>query len=162
MSSFCTCRSQKRRKILRLDWIFMLLGAMCVKAAHKYVGEIGPGQRGPVSSQSSWSSWSAPSTWCQFHPHITSRFFWIKVFYKDFMCLRFGLVTFWRKEIGPETAHKMPVKLTTGVNFLNILWVAFLYKSLTYTYLYLEFVFVFLGERKLAKKLLIKCWWKWL
>jgi len=33
------------------------------------------------------------------------------------MCLQFGFVIFWRKEIGAKTAHKMLVKLTLGAKF---------------------------------------------
>jgi len=33
-----------------------------------------------------------------------------------FMCLQFGFITFWRKEIGTKVASKMFVKLTTGVH----------------------------------------------
>ena len=37
----------------------------------------------------------------------------MKVFCAAFMCLQFGFVIFWQKEIGAKTAHKMLVKLTT-------------------------------------------------
>ncbi len=37
----------------------------------------------------------------------------------------FGFVIFWRQNIGKKAARKMLVKLTTVVNFINILQVAF-------------------------------------
>jgi len=34
--------SKSTKRYWQLDWIFMLLGSACVKAAHKHVGEIDP------------------------------------------------------------------------------------------------------------------------
>ena len=39
----------------------------------------------------------------------------MKVFGAAFMCLQFGFVIFWQKEIGAKVAHTIIVKLTTGV-----------------------------------------------
>ena len=43
---------------------------------------------------------------------------------------RHRVVFFCQKEIGAESAHKMLVTLTAGVNFTNILQAAFLYARL--------------------------------
>ena len=43
----------------------------------------------------------------------------MKVFCEAFMCLQFGFVIFWQKEIGAKAAHKMLVKLTTWIYFNN-------------------------------------------
>jgi hypothetical protein len=48
-----------------------------------------------------------------------------KVFSADFCYLLFGFVIFLQKNIAAKAAHKMLVKLTTGVNFTNILHAAF-------------------------------------
>ncbi len=45
------------------------------------------------------------------------------------MCLQFGFVLFWQKDLGAKAAHKMLVKLTPGGNFIIILQPAFLYES---------------------------------
>jgi len=63
--SLYKCRSQKRKKKLWFDWIFMLLGFSCVKAAHKHVDEI--------DTWMSWSkSWSTNlkirPRWCRSRP----------------------------------------------------------------------------------------------
>jgi len=55
--------------------------------------------------------------------------FCTKVFCKALLLLQFGLVFFWKKNTSAKAAYKMLVKLTTGVNFINILLVNFLYKS---------------------------------
>jgi len=39
-----------------------------------------------------------------------------------FLYLQFGFMTFCRKNIGKKAAGKMSKKLTTGVNFINVLW----------------------------------------
>ena len=48
-----------------------------------------------------------------FSPICYEQVFCTKVFCAAFMCLQFGFVIFWQKEIGAKTAHKMLVKLTT-------------------------------------------------
>jgi len=40
------------------------------------------------------------------------------VFCKPFLCLNFGFEIFWYKNIGAKAAHKMLMKLTTGVMFM--------------------------------------------
>ena len=40
--SFYASRSEKRKKLLELTVIFVLLGSLSVKAAHKHVDEIDP------------------------------------------------------------------------------------------------------------------------
>jgi hypothetical protein len=48
------------------------------------------------------------------------RLFCAKLLCAAFLQLQFGFVTFWQNNIGVKAAHKMLVKLTKGVNFLNI------------------------------------------
>ena len=42
-----------------------------------------------------------------------------EVLWAAFMCLQFGFVIFWRKEMRAKAAHKMLVKVTAGVCFTN-------------------------------------------
>jgi len=44
----------------------------------------------------------------------------MKVFCEAFLYLQFGFVIYWQKNIGAKAAHKMLMKLTTGLNFTNI------------------------------------------
>jgi len=45
--------------------------------------------------------------------------------FRSFSHLKFGFVIFWWKNISKKTAREMLVTLTTGVNCINILQVAF-------------------------------------
>ncbi len=57
----------------------------------------------------------------------------------------------------------MLMTLTTGVNFINILWGAFLYESVLCSSSSLIRVLpCIFCARKLVKKLFVKCWWNWL
>jgi hypothetical protein len=49
----------------------------------------------------------------------------MKVLCQAFMCLQFVFVIFKQKEIGVKADCKMLAKLTTGVNFTNVLQAAF-------------------------------------
>jgi hypothetical protein len=49
-------------------------------------------------------------------PIFYEQLFRAKVFCAAFMCLQFGFVIFWGKDFCAKAAHKMLVKLTTGVN----------------------------------------------
>ena len=40
----------------------------------------------------------------------------MKVFFIAFLCLPFGFVIFWQKEIGAKAVRKLLVKLTSGVD----------------------------------------------
>jgi len=51
----------------------------------------------------------------------------MKVFYTAFICSQFGFVIFWWNNICKKAARKMLVKLTTGVNFSNILCATFVH-----------------------------------
>ncbi len=53
----------------------------------------------------------------------------------------------------------MLVKSTSVVNFTNILWAAFLYKSYMCSIFVLVWHYTLFGTRKLAEKVLLKCWW---
>jgi hypothetical protein len=46
--------------------------------------------------------------------NILQAAFLYKVFCAAFMCLQFGFVIFWQKDIGTKAAHKMLVKLSPG------------------------------------------------
>ena len=70
-------------------------------------------------------SWAA-RTRCQFHQHFTCKqLFWKEVFCEVFLYLLFVFVLFWQKYTGKKDAHNMLVKLTTGVNFINMLTSSF-------------------------------------
>jgi len=63
--------------------------------------------------------------------------------YKFFMCF----VIYWQKNIDTKAIHKMLVKLTTCVDFTEILKASFSFAQLLCAY-----------TRKVAQKMLIKCW----
>jgi nucleoside recognition membrane protein YjiH len=46
--------------------------------------------------------------------NILRAAFRVKAFCAAFMCLQFGFVMFWQKDLGTKAAHKMLVKLTPG------------------------------------------------
>ncbi len=50
----------------------------------------------------------------------------MKVFCTAFMCLQLAFVFFWQKDFGAKAAHKMLVKLTPGINTIE------LFSSVTY------------------------------
>jgi hypothetical protein len=47
--------------------------------------------------------------------NILQAAFSYKVLCAPFMCLQFRSVNFWQKELGAKAAHKMLVKLTSGL-----------------------------------------------
>ncbi len=53
-------------------------------------------------------------------PTFYEQLFRMKVFCVAFMCLQFGFVFFWRKDLGTKAAHKMLVKLTASLNFITM------------------------------------------
>ena len=57
---------------------------------------------------------------CQFHQHFTAPFSY-KSLLSSFSVDKLRFDFFWRKDIGAKAARKTLVKLTTGVNFTNIL-----------------------------------------
>jgi len=56
-------------------------------------------------------------------------FFCAKVFFEAFFYLKFGFVIFWQKNISAKAAHKMLMKWTIRVNFINVLLETFLFES---------------------------------
>jgi len=48
-----------------------------------------------------------------------------KMFSSAFLYLHFGFVIFWQNNIDSKTACKMLVRLTLGLNFINVLRTAF-------------------------------------
>jgi hypothetical protein len=54
--------------------------------------------------------------------NILQQLFHTKVLCALFMCLQFGFVIFWPKDIGAKAAHKMLVKLTPGVDLIELFW----------------------------------------
>jgi len=53
------------------------------------------------------------------------QLFHMKDFCAAFMCLQFGLVIFWRKDLGAKTVQKMLLKLTPGGKKCNGVFVKF-------------------------------------
>jgi len=58
-------------------------------------------------------------------PIFYEQLFCTEVFCTAFLLIQFGFVIFWQKNVGAKAVCKMLVKLTTGVNFINILRAAF-------------------------------------
>jgi len=52
--------------------------------------------------------------WLSISPIFYKQLFHTKVLCALFMCLQFGFVFFWRKDLGAKAAYKMLVKLTPG------------------------------------------------
>jgi len=67
------------------------------------------------------------------------------------------LCNFWRKNIGAKAVCKMLMKLTIGVNFINILRLPFLYECVLRSFSLVTFGFVIFSERILVQKLFVKC-----
>ena len=65
---------------------------------------------------------------CQFHHQFTSSFVLWMCYPQLFCTSMFVFVIFWPKETVEKTAHKMLMKLNTGVSFTNNLWSAFSYE----------------------------------
>ncbi len=84
--------------------------------------------------------------------------FTTKVLRKAFLCLHFRFELFLAQEYWHKCAHKMLVKLTTGVNFTNIFEHFFRTKVKRAAFLCYSRRLIFLGARRSAQKLLIKCW----
>jgi len=59
--------------------------------------------------------------------------------------------------MGAKVACKILMKLTTGVNFTNILLMPFCAKVLCTALLFLQFGFEFFDAKILTQKLLVKC-----
>ncbi len=64
---------------------------------------------------------------CQYHQHFTRAFFY-KILATKITKLNCSLCNFWRQNIGTKAVYKMWMKLTTVVNFINILLTNFSYK----------------------------------
>jgi len=52
--------------------------------------------------------------------NILLAFFCTKVICIAFLFSLFGFVILWKNNVGKKAAHKMLVKLTIGVNFINV------------------------------------------
>ncbi len=63
-------------------------------------------------------------------PTFYKQLYLTNVFCKVFLQLQFGFVVFWQKKSGAKAACKMLMKLTKGVNFINILFSPFSYESI--------------------------------
>ena len=88
------------------------------------------------------------------------QLFHMNVFYSAFFYLQLSFVIFGQKNFSAKAARKMLVKLTTGVNFINILHKSFLYKSKLSSFSLIRFgfaIFLFqnIGE-KVKRKMLMK------
>jgi len=68
------------------------------------------------------------------------------------MYLQFGFLIFCRKEIACKSLCKMLVKLTQGVNFINILCAPFCVKVFCAAFLLLHFGFVVFWQKNISTK----------
>jgi len=81
----------------------------------------------------------------------------MKVFCEAFLYLQFGFVIYWQKNIGAKAAHKMLMKLTTGLNFTNIFQgVFFLTKALSGAFCTYNMWLYFLSKGHYGKKAALK------
>ncbi len=70
----------------------------------------------------------------KFHQHFMRTFFCMKA-NKEFFLITFGFAIFCRQNISEKSTHKMLMKLTPGVNFINIIRTNFLYEHRFSTYM---------------------------
>jgi len=57
-----------------------------------------------------------------------------------------------------KSLENMLVKLTLGVNFINILHERFLHKSALRSFSLVHYGFVIFWQKDIGKKALVKCW----
>jgi hypothetical protein len=97
--------------------------------------------------------------WYQFYQHFTCAYFIRKCFAQLFL-VTFQLCNFWRQNIGVKCRRKKLMKLTSGLNFINILLEAFFVFFLRAAFLYSQFGFVIFWQKnicaKAAYKMLVK------
>jgi hypothetical protein len=70
----------------------------------------------------------------------SADFFLYEIVLAAFRYLQFGLVVFCSKDIGTKATHKILIKSTSGVNFINTLLAAFSFESERHNFLYLHFI----------------------
>ena len=101
---------------------------------------------------------SPPLASCLFQQHFTSSVFVCKCCFAQHLCTySLGFVSFSQKEIGAKAARKMLE------NWIEVSISPTFYEQLLCTkdLLYLQSVLHFVGQNKLAKKLIIIFWWNW-
>jgi len=94
------------------------------------------------------SHWHEVTMSLTFYKHL----FCTKMFCVAFLNLQFGSVIFWCKNIGTKGAHKMLMKLTAMVNFINVLHAAFLRKCCVQLFSTYSFGFVIFGQKNIGAK----------
>jgi len=72
-------------------------------------------------------------SWSQFHQHFTQKVF-VQKYFAQLSLVTFQLCNFWRQNIGAKCTLKMLMKLTIGVNFINILLIKFSYISASHSF----------------------------
>ncbi len=102
--------------------------------------------------------WRLSYTWGQFHQHFYVQIFRTNVVSAAFSSYVLALL----KNLYEKRSRKMFVKLTLGVDFINVLRTAFTLidpKSVKRCW-WLDWVLTLLGSLR-AQKLYVKCWWNW-
>ena len=89
--------------------------------------------------------------------------FFTKVLCKAFLYLHFCFLIFGLKNIGTKYAQKMLKRITNQVSISSLFYTAFFaWKCFTQLFSTYILVLYYFGEKILAQKLLMKCWWNWL
>jgi hypothetical protein len=97
--------------VVRLDGRVQLPGAQLVSTFSNLFSSFRHFGRGKIS----WSVCFAFRGEFQCHQYFMRSFF-VQKFFAQLLCaLQFGFVIFWRKDFGTKAAHKVLVRLTTGV-----------------------------------------------
>jgi len=86
-----------------------------------------------------------------FHQLFMSSFF-AQNYFSEIFCVNCLVCIFSQRLIGAKSAYKMLVKLTTGVNFTNILWGAFLYLSIFQSFSVLTVLVCIFSQKLIGAK----------
>ncbi len=94
------------------------------------------------------------NSWSLFWQNFTSSFFTYFLLPKNYKPKQ--------NYLAQKDACKMLMKLTPGVNFINILQLNFLCKSAWRSFYLVTFwLFNIVWPQNIGSKVAIKCWWKW-
>ncbi len=96
----------------------MFLLVMVLNHDNKFLF-LSPGANGSIGTPDIWvlsKVFNHRATWdtnlVSISPIFYEQLFHINVFCAAFVCLQFGFVIFWQKDLGAKAAHQMLVKLT--------------------------------------------------
>jgi len=84
--------------------------------------------------------------------NILKEFFYVRKLFFGFYMLTVYICNFLM-----EGQCKMLVKLTFGVNFINILRASLLRKSVCEAFMFLQFSILIFGQKEISTKFIVKC-----